>query len=116
MYAEGLSMYTADSGALASLRQYGCTYLGPAYDARTHRGPTPYCGRHDLVNGTLYCGQHYEQMYVKGSALRKRHKDVRKANAIRQLISDFNAALEELESEGFDVYAPTDLRELDQEV
>jgi len=116
MYAEGLSMYTADSGALASLRQYGCTYLGATYDARTHRGPTPYCGAHDLVEGTLYCGAHYDVMYQKGSALRRRHKDVRKANAIRQLVSDFNAALEELESEGFDVYAPTDLRELDQEV
>jgi hypothetical protein len=55
-------------------------------------------------------------MYVKGSALRKRHKDVRKANALRQLVSDFNAAVEELESEGFDVYAPSDLKELDSEL
>jgi hypothetical protein len=31
-------------------------------------------------------------------------------------MSDFNAVLEELESEGFDVYAPTDLKELDGEV
>jgi hypothetical protein len=55
-------------------------------------------------------------MYVKGSALRKRHKDGRKADALRQLMSDFNAVLEELESEGFDVYAPSDLQELDGEV
>jgi aspartate oxidase len=41
-------------------------------------------------------------MYVKGSALRKRGKDTRKADAIRQLVSDFNAAVEELEAEGFD--------------
>jgi hypothetical protein len=41
-------------------------------------------------------------MYVKGSALRKRTKDQRKANALRQLMSDFNAAVEELEAEGFD--------------
>ena len=109
-------MYTADSSALATLKQYGCTYLGPTYDARTHRGPSPYCGSHDLVQGTLYCTTHYEQMYVKGSALRKRTKDQRRANALRQLVSDFNAALEELESEGFDVYAPTDMRELDQEL
>jgi hypothetical protein len=109
-------MYTADSSALATLKQYGCTYLGPTYDARTHRGPSPYCGAHDLVQGTLYCGQHYELMYVKGSALRKRTKDQRRANAIRELMSDFNAALEELESEGFDVYAPSDLEELDGRV
>jgi hypothetical protein len=55
-------------------------------------------------------------MYVKGSALRKRHKDTRKANALRQLVSDFNAVIEELESEGFDPYAPSDLKELDQEL
>jgi hypothetical protein len=108
-------MYTDHSDRIA-LKQYGCTYLGPTYDARTHVGPSPYCGSHDLVEGTLYCTQHYEQMYVKGSALRKRTKDQRRANALRQLVSDFNAALEELESEGFDVYAPTDMRELDQEL
>jgi hypothetical protein len=54
-------------------------------------------------------------MYVKGSALRKRHKDTRRADAIRQLVSDFNAVIEELENEGFDVYAPSDLKELDAE-
>jgi hypothetical protein len=53
-------------------------------------------------------------MYVKGSALRKRKKDTRRADAIRQLISDFNAAVEELEAEGFDPYAPTDVVDLEQ--
>jgi len=98
----------------AILKPYGCTYLGPSYDPRTHKGPTPYCGCKDLVQGTLYCATHYEGMYVKGSALRKRHKDTRKADALRQLVSDFNAAVEELENEGFDVYAPSDIKELDQ--
>ena len=92
-------MYTADGLAL---KQYGCTYLGPDYDSRTHKGPSPYCGSKDLVEGTLYCAEHYERMYVKGSALRKRTRDQRKANALRQLMSDFNAAVEELEAEGFD--------------
>ena len=87
---------------LAVLKQYGCTYLGPDYDARTHKGASPYCGCKDLVQGTLYCLEHYERMYVKGSALRKRTKDIRRANAVRQLVSDFNAAVEELEAEGFD--------------
>ena len=108
-------MYTAEGTALATLRQYGCTYLGADYDARTHKGATPYCGAHDLVQGTLYCTAHHERMYVKGSALRKRHKDTRRADAIRQLVSDFNAVIEELENEGFDVYAPTDMKELDAE-
>ena len=107
-------MYTADSSALATLRQYGCTYLGPDYDPRTHKGATPYCGSKDLVDGTLYCTEHHSIMYVKGSALRKRKKDTRRADAIRQLISDFNAAVEELEAEGFDPYAPTDVVDLEQ--
>ena len=94
---------TAYNTDMATLKQYGCTYLGPDYDARTHKGPSPYCGCKDLVQGTLYCKEHYERMYVKGSALRKRHKDTRKAEAIRQLVSDFNAAVEELEAEGFDL-------------
>jgi hypothetical protein len=43
-------------------------------------------------------------MYQKGSALRKRHKDQRRANSIHELVSDFNAVVEELELEGFDLY------------
>lgn len=78
----------------AVLRQYGCTYLGQG----THA-----CGSKDLVAGYLYCEQHYTAMYQKGTALRKRGKDQRKANAIRDIISDFNAAVEELEAEGFDL-------------
>ena len=94
---------TAYNTDMATLKQYGCTYLGPTYDSRTHKGPSPYCGCKDLVQGTLYCTEHYSLMYVKGSALRKRHKDTHKADAIRQLVSDFNAAVEELEAEGFDL-------------
>ena len=78
----------------AVLRQYGCTYLGGAAHA---------CGSQDLVAGYLYCEQHYTAMYQKGTALRKRHKDQRKANLISDIISDFNAAVEELEAEGFDL-------------
>ena len=78
----------------AVLRQYGCTYIGGAAHA---------CGSQDLVEGKLYCAEHYSLMYQKGTALRKRGKDQRKANAIRDIISDFNAAVEELEAEGFDL-------------
>jgi hypothetical protein len=47
-----------------------------------------------------------------GTAHRKRHKDIRKANAIRQLISDFDAVVAELEAEGFDF----DIKTVDQEL
>lgn len=105
-------MYTADSQALATLKQYGCTYLGPTYDARTHVGPTPYCGAHDLVNGTLYCTEHHAIMYVKGSALRKRAKDIKRAEAYWSLEDAFNEAVKELEDEGFDFSAPPELDEM----
>ena len=82
----------------AILKPHGCTYIGSAAHA---------CGSLDLVEGKLYCVDHYAVMYQKGSALRKRTKDQRKANALRQLVSDFNAAVEELENEGFDCYAPS---------
>jgi hypothetical protein len=108
MYAESL-MYSADGLAL---KQYGCTYLGPDYDPRTHRGVTPYCGCKDLVKDTLYCEEHYALMYVKGSALRKRHKDTRRADAVRLIESLFNEAVAELEAEGFDF----DLKPVDEEL
>lgn len=94
------------------LKQYGCTYLGPEYDARTHKGAPTYCGCKDLVADTLYCQEHYDLMYVKGSALRKRHKDIRKANNIRMIESLFNDAVAELEAEGFDF----DAKPVDEEM
>ena len=94
-----------------SLKKYGCTYLGPDFDTRTHpyaQGvPTPYCGRHDLVEGKLYCEHHYPLMFQVGTANRKRKKDIKRANAIRDLISDFDSVVAELEAEGFDVYTST---------
>lgn len=69
-----------------------CTYLGNAMKP---------CGCR-AVEGKSYCADHIFVVYQKGSANRKRHKDTRKADAIRNLISDFNAAVEELENEGYD--------------
>jgi hypothetical protein len=44
-----------------------------------------------------------EGMYQKGTALRKRKKDIKRAAAIWDLESEFNAAVEELINEGFDI-------------
>jgi len=104
-------MYTDNSDRIA-LKQYGCTYLGPTYDARTHTGPSPYCGAHDLVQGSLYCAEHYAMMYVKGSALGKRKKDKRIADNVRMIESLFNEAVAELEAEGFDF----DMKPVDEEL
>jgi hypothetical protein len=103
---------TRNDADYAVLKHYGCTYLGPAYDPRTDRGAPPYCGCKDLVQGTLYCAEHHAVMYVKGSALRKRKKDIRIADNVRLIESLFNEAVAKLEAEGFDF----DLKPVDEEL
>lgn len=105
-------MHTRTDADYIVLKQHGCTYLGPAYDARTHKGASPYCGCKTLVPGTLYCSEHYELMYQKGSSLRKRHKDIARANSVRMIESLFNDAVAELEAEGFDF----DAKPVDEEM
>jgi len=77
-----------------------CTYLGEDYDARTSRvSPAPYCGcaSNDYSS---YCDVHYPVVYSVGSGLRKRHKDIRIAEAVHTLESLFHEAVAELELEG----------------
>ena len=82
----------------------GCTYLAPDYDSRTHDyslTPTPYCGC-SVVEDELYCEAHYPVVYQVGTANRKRHKDIRTADTVWTLESDFHDVVAELESEGVD--------------
>jgi hypothetical protein len=74
-----------------------CTYIG------TGEGCT-----HTAIEGKSYCEQHYALVYQRGTARAKRKKDLRRANAIRDLQSMFNDAIAELEAEGFDCYGDTD--------
>lgn len=82
-----------------------CTYLGPDYDPqewyKANPGkPTPYCGCATLP-GKSYCSEHYAVVYAKGSALRKRHKDLRKVKYIQDLQQMILDIAEELEDEGW---------------
>lgn len=80
-----------------------CTYLGPEYDpldAGQRLKPTPYCGCATLP-GKSYCAEHYAIVYAKGSALRKRHKDLRKVKYIQDLQQMILDIAEELEDEGW---------------
>jgi hypothetical protein len=61
------------------------------------------------VPGKLYCTEHNSIMYQQGSALRKRHKDIKRASAVWDLESEFNTAVKELEEEGFDFDAPPEI-------
>lgn len=52
------------------------------------------------VEGRSYCEDHMWLVYQKGSALGKRKKDARRAQAIWDIESEFNIAVEELIEEG----------------
>jgi hypothetical protein len=47
-------------------------------------------------------------IYASGTRLGRRLKDAARAEAIRQLVSDFNDAVAQLEAEGYDVYGDSE--------
>ena len=73
-----------------------CTYLGTSN--------TP-CG-HPTLPGQSYCAEHYPLIYQVGTARARRKKDIRVANSVWDIESEFNAAVEELEQEGYDFAEP----------
>ncbi len=81
-----------------------CTYLGVDFDPRTwnyNASPTPYCGCKSRAFSN-YCESHHSIVYQTGTALRKRHKDIRVKTSLEdlcQMIIDIN---EELELEGWE--------------
>ena len=56
------------------------------------------CG-HDALPGRSYCEEHLWRVYQKGTAVHRR-KDTRIANAVWDIESEFNAAVQELMEEG----------------
>ena len=82
------------------VNKQGCTYLAPDYDARTSRiSPAPYCGCKDIREGSSFCNAHYPIVYKEGSANRKRGADIRRANTLWDLESEFNSIVLELEAD-----------------
>ena len=61
------------------------------------------------VVGRAYCETHLAQVYQLGSALRRRNRDLRTVDRVRLVEELLNEAILELEEEGFDVYAVTEL-------
>ena len=73
-----------------------CQWIGPTAEyARLQ----PTCCR-PAVAGRSYCDLHLYRVYQEGTALRKRHKDLRTANTVWDLEQLFQEAVEELEAEG----------------
>ena len=81
-----------------------CTYLAVDYDARTSRvSPAPYCGCKTMYKDSAYCTEHYPVVYQEGTAQRKRHADIRRANTVWTLESLFHEVVAELEEEGYEI-------------
>ncbi len=57
---------------------------------------------HTALEGQSYCAEHYARVYQKGTARARRKKDIRVANTVWDLESEFNAAVQELIEEGYD--------------
>lgn len=82
-------------------RSTTCQYIGPAATGHSTR-LLPTCTAHSLA-GRSYCELHLWEVYQKGSATARRKKDERVAASVWDIESEFNAAVEELVSEGFEV-------------
>jgi hypothetical protein len=78
----------------------GCQYIGENQDPRIH-WPIKSCGC-EKIEDTLYCEDHIGIVYQSGTALRKRHKDIKRAEAIWSWESLMNEVVDELENEGVD--------------
>jgi len=74
-----------------------CTYIGTGQPCT-----------HSALAGKSYCAEHYALVYRVGSG-RQRKKDTAQAARVRQVEQLLSEAVEELISEGFDVYGETAL-------
>lgn len=54
----------------------------------------------EAIEGRSYCTEHVWLVYQEGSAVRKRKKDIRRAEAYWNLESEFHDAVAELVEEG----------------
>ena len=81
-----------------------CQWQGPTDSTEPSTAYTRYkptcCA--SVVPGRSYCEEHLWLVYQKGTAVQRR-KDKKRAEAIWDLESEFNRAVEELIEEGFDI-------------
>ena len=78
-----------------------CQYIGQDATGHSTRLEPTCCM--PSVKGRSYCEEHLWTVYQKGSATARRKKDLRVAASVWDIESEFNAAVEELVSEGFDL-------------
>jgi len=74
-----------------------CQYIG-ATEGSAYK---PTCCK-AAVQGRSYCAEHLGLVYQLGSAVRRK-KDARRAQAVWDIESEFNAVVQELVDEGYDL-------------
>lgn len=70
-----------------------CSWIGDSPKMK------PVCCK-PVIDGKSYCEDHVWQVYQKGTALARRKKDARRAQAIWDIESEFNSVVEELVNAG----------------
>ena len=58
------------------------------------------CCTNPSIPNKSYCEHHAWIVYNKGTALGKRKRDIKRANAVFNIVSELDAAIAELEAEG----------------
>lgn len=72
-----------------------CEYIEPD-------GTACSCNK-EVVPGRNYCEDHLWLVYQKGTRLGQRKKDARRAATVIDIVSEINAAVQELIEEGYDI-------------
>ena len=72
-----------------------CQYIGP-----TSTSPTT-CQCSTFYKESPYCEEHYYIIYLKGSALRERTKDIKRANAAWDWAAELEMISRELDDDGY---------------
>jgi len=72
-----------------------CQYIGPESSEPTT------CQCNEFYKESSYCAGHYYTVYLRGSALRARTKDIRRANAAWDWMAELEMISRELEDENY---------------
>ena len=72
-----------------------CQYIGPSSSEPTT------CQSDEFHKESPYCEEHYYIVYLKGSALRSRCKDIRRANAALDWMAELEMISRELDDDNY---------------
>jgi hypothetical protein len=80
-----------------------CQYIGPDSNEPTS------CQCTEFFKESSYCENHYFIIYLRGSELRKRHKDIKRANSAWDWMAELEMISRELEEDNYVYNTPLDV-------